>query len=144
MYSNLNYEQSTSAVNLMAYGINTIVLTAHSQLEKIGDKIENSNDSQWSNGKGKIHFCKSLKKHLIKEDVYFTNHRSKALRTNERWMKFCDDCVAFSVMFSRLHHTPVMLVHPQQYEEMIAHSLVNATCGNLPSLIDGVDILWKH
>jgi hypothetical protein len=82
-----------------------------------------------------------LRKQLLKEDKYFDKNPNAIQRNSERWENFMDDCVLFATLNAFLFDQPVFLVHPQSYEKSIAKAPLNATSGELPTLIDHICVL---
>ena len=128
-----------SAVSMFQYGIKTVVLTEHKNLEEIEKMFLAEDDSKWMGGKGKKFLHGWLKVNLLKEDKYFTKHTDEADVNNQRWSNFCDDCVNFAVLTSVLYKTPVHLVHPSQYDTTLQNSTPKGTRGGKPSLINGIE-----
>lgn len=138
IFSSVN---AKSAVNMSHYGIDTVVLTEHTNLERIGEEFTKKPDYVWCDGRGKKYLHKMLKKHLLKEDKYFNKYPDQIKQGSERWMNFCDDCLIFAVLNSHLFDEPIYLIHPQIYAKQVAESPYDATSGDLPTLIDGISIL---
>ena len=127
-----------SAVNMTQYGIQTVVLTEHKNLDEAVTMYLETKDEFWMDGKGKQYLYDWLKAHLLKEDEYFNNHRDEADINNPRWRYFCDDCVSFAALSFVLFQTTIQLVHPKQYGTVIKNSTPKGTSGEKPSLIKSI------
>ena len=139
--SNVGEKTQKSAINMMSYGINAVVLAAHDEMELIGAEFRNKSDSVWCCGLGKEFMYSMLQSNLKKEDAYFEKHKNKAKYGNQRWTKFCDDCTIFAVLSSVLHETPIMLVHPKCFDEIYNSASVQATNGAKPTIIEGISTI---
>lgn len=133
-----------SAVNMTQYGINTIVLTEHKNLDDAVEQYLTIKDELVMDGKGKKALHTWLKNHLLKEDEYFSGNVDEADVSNPRWRYFCDDCVNFAALSCVLFKTQIQLVHPSQYGTAIRNSTPRGTSGAKPSLISGIDNLMAH
>ena len=130
-----------SAVDMSTYGIGTVVLTEHEGLDRMMREYATMPDEIWCDGRGKKYLHKMLRKQLLKEDKYFDKNPKAIQRNSERWAIFMDDCVIFATLNAFLFDQPVYLVHPQSYEKSIEKAPVNATSGELPTLIDDICVL---
>ena len=130
-----------SAVDMTTYGIGTVVLTEHEGLDRMMREYATTPDEIWCDGRGKKYLHKMLRKHLLKEDEYFNKNPKAIQRNSERWANFMDDCVIFATLNAFLFDQPVYLVHLQSYEKSIAISPVNATSGEMPTLIEDIFVL---
>jgi len=134
-------KKTKSALDMSRYGIRTVVLTEHEDLERMMSEYATKPDQIWCEGKGKKYLHKKLRKQLLKEDKYFDDNPEAIRRDSERWLNFMNDCVIFATLNAFLFDETLYLVHPQSYERSVAKSRLNATSGELPTLIDGICVL---
>jgi hypothetical protein len=130
-----------SAIDMSRYGIGVVVLTEHESLEKMMRDYAFKPDKIWCDGLGKKHLHKMLQKQLSKEDKYFDKNKNEINRNSQRWTNFMDNCVIYATLSSYLFDEPLYLIHPQSYKKAIASAPLNATSGELPTLIDDVYVL---
>jgi hypothetical protein len=136
-----NIDEEYSALYMQQYGINSAILFKHTEMDKIIEDYESTDDLVWCNGRGKKFMFHLIKNNLKKEDKYFDKHTEEAFIGNERWDNFCSDCILLSALGAHLYGNPIMLLHPQSYEENFVNSPIRATDGTKPSLIKGIQIL---
>ena len=127
-----------SAVDMRIYGIDTVVLTEHEELERMMREYASKPDEIWCDGRGKKYLHKFLRKKLVKENRHFDKNPKEIQRNSKRWANYMDDCVIFATLNAFLFDQPVYLVHPQSYSNLIAEAPVNATAGELPTLIEDI------
>lgn len=128
-----------SAIPMNRFGINSIVMTEHKNLEETRKKFLHDPDWSWCDGRGKKYLHSLLKQNLLSEDAYFESHIYEALQTNQRWVDFMTDCMIFAVLDEVLTENPLVLLHPScvgrsQHPKMPPLK-VKAT------VIDGISIL---
>lgn len=133
--------EALSAVSMFQYGMEMVVLTEHKNLEAYRAEFERKKDSDWMGGRGKKFMYKKMKKALLADDKYFTNHKKLADKNNPNWVRFCDQCVMFAVLSSVLYGTPVYLIHPDQFGTTIRNSTPQGFSGRSPTLIIGIDVV---
>ena len=133
--------KAKSAIDMSRYGIGTVVLTEHEGLEEMMRDYASKPDEIWCEGRGKKYLHKMLRKKLSKEDKYFDKNPKAIQRNSERWDNFMDDCIIYATLNAFLFDEPLYLVHPQSYEKAIAIAPLNATSGEMPTLIENVVVL---
>lgn len=136
-----NIDELYSALNMQQYGINSAILFKHSEMDKIIEEYESTDDLVWCDGRGKKFMFHFIKNKLKKEDKYFDSHTDEAFIGNQRWDNFCSDCILLSALGAHVYNNQIMLLHPQSYEENFINSPIRATDGMKPSLIEGIKIL---
>ncbi len=135
-------EQPLSAVVMDHYGIDSVILTEHENLQNLIDKFQDSDDSKWLYGQGKKALYDLLQKNLKQENNYFNKKRQKMNASNQRWIDFCNDCVILVALGNVLYEHPILLMHPQAYEKNIAcdtNAWMKGANGKLPTLINGIE-----
>jgi hypothetical protein len=136
-------EQPLSAVVMQNYGIDSVILTEHENLQNLIDDFQESDDSKWLYGQGKKALYDLLVRNLKQENKYFNKKRQKMNTNNQRWINFCDDCIILVALGNVLYQKPIMLLHPQAYEKNIAcdtDAWMKGTDGKLPTLINDIEI----
>ena len=136
-------DKELSAVVMENYGIDTVILTEHENIQELIDDFQESDDGKWLRGKGKKALYDLLMRNLKKENKYFNKKPQKQNIKNERWSNFCDDCIILVALGNVLYQKPVMLLHPKAYEETIAKNKdawMKGADGKHPTLIDGIEI----
>lgn len=128
-----------SAIPVERFGIQTLVLTQHQQLNEMREAFLNDPDWSWCGGKGKQFMHRMLKKTLLLEDAYFEAHIDEAINSNQRWLDFMDDCVIFAVLDEVVTNNPLLLLHPSCYDS-VSHPKM-PPLKIKPSLIEGIEIL---
>lgn len=116
------------------------VLTPHSQLEEMRERLVNSPDKTWFFGAGKKGLYKYLKKRLHEEDEYFNTIFPNIAGEEERWQAFNDDCVIFAVLSSVLYDTDIYLIHPAAFKNVVPDDRKHLVNNVTPSLIEGIPI----
>jgi hypothetical protein len=130
-----------SALCMTQYGINSVILFNHNEIEELIDEFESTDDALWCEGNGKEYMFGFMKYNLINEDKYFDAHKDKAVIGDERWDSFCTDCLILSALGTYLYGNPIMLMHPKSYAENFAHASILATNGEMPVLMKDIPIL---
>lgn len=130
-----------SAIDMSRFGIKIAVLTPHSNLDEMRERFINSPDETWFFGKGKKGLYNYLKKHLRDEDRYFNKIFPNIDSEKERWTAFNDDCVVFAVLSSVLYDTPVYLLHPASFKNIVTDDKKHLIKNMTPSLIEGIPII---
>ena len=136
-------DKPLSAVIMDSYGIESVILTEHENLQSLIDDFKESDDSKWLCGLGKNALYDHLHKQLKKEDKYFNKNPQKMKTNNHRWRNYCDDCIILVALGNVLFENPIKLLLPQAYEENIASkkdAWMNGAGGKLPTLISGIEI----
>lgn len=135
-------DQPLSAVVMESYGIDSVILTEHENLQILVEDFQQSEDSKWFYGEGKKALYDHLLKQLKKENKYFNKKPQKMNTNNMRWSNFCDDCIILVALGNVLFGTPILLLHPQTYEQQIASNTdawMSGADGKLPTLISGIE-----
>lgn len=133
-----------SAVLMDGYGLNSVILTKHDGIKVLIDEFEKSDDSKWLNGEGKVALYDLLMKKLKTENKYFNKKPQKMNAANKRWSNYCDDCIILVALGNVLYQKPIMLLHPNAYEESIASNTdawIKGAKGKLPTIIDGIETI---
>lgn len=134
--------QIYSAIDMRQYGLETVVLTEHENMDHLLLAI---NEDLKKGTITRIQLKKMHKKQIKKlmiEDRYFSHNPDAVKLEFSRWSEFMDNCILFSVVDFILTKRPIYLVHPSQYEDAMKHSNITNVSGLLPSLIDGIDICY--
>ncbi len=134
-------KKTLSALTMQQYGINSVILFNHSELEELIEEYENTNDAVWCGGRGKKYMFELIKKNLTKEDKYFNKHKNQAVIGNDRWENFCNDCLILTALGAHLYDNNIILMHPQSYAENFPTSAVRSTNGAMPTLMNDIPIL---
>ena len=137
-------EKALSAVVMSSYGIHSVILTEHENLQSLVDEFTNSDDSKWLHGFGKKALYEMLHKRLKKEDTFFKKKPQKMNVNNAKWIDFCNDCVILVALGNVLYEHPIMLLHPKAYQQSVASdeaAWMNGANGRLPSLVHGIQTL---
>jgi hypothetical protein len=135
-------DQALSAVVMGSYGIDSVILTEHQNLQSLIDNFEESDDSKWLYGHGKKALYEHLSMKLKKENKYFNKNPKKMKTSNQRWLDFCDDCIILVALGSVLYDKHIELLHPKAYEKSIAinkDAWMNGADGKLPTLISEIE-----
>jgi len=140
MQAKLNNKPAKSAVNMNLYGINTVVLTEHEELEAMYKRFESRPDTSWAEGKGKAYFFQQLLPYLQAEDRYFDANPKQAVASNARWHDFMDDCVVLAVLGAVVHDMPLVLMHPTNWQQCVKRSKNPFTPSQRPVLLPGVPV----
>lgn len=135
-----NLTKKYSAIDMSQYGLKTIVLAVHDDLDKQILEYKNVPDHEWCDGQGKKFLHMMLEAKLKKEDQFFNVNMNQIDQDPQRWEDFCTDCVIFATLTSFLYDSPLHLVHPSVYEARVFdfnHKVPDVR----PSLIEGIDVL---
>lgn len=108
-----------SAILMNSFGINTVVMTKHSRIDWYLKEYLTQPDELFGGGLGKNELLRRLEYLLPKEDKYFDSHPSQAVRKNQRWVDFCEDCVILVTLTAFLKKKKIVLVHPDVYDSNI-------------------------
>ena len=127
-----------SAVSMAMFGIKTTVLASHKKLRALRQEMESLPKGFSFGGLGKEKFIQGLNGHLQREDQYFNQNLSEAVKGNPRWDNFCDDCVDLAVLSSVIHKHPVHLIHPDSYMSSVAKSMNAYAPDVTPSLMEDI------
>ena len=112
-----------SALLMSSFGINTAVLVKHSRINWYLNEYLTQADKRFGGGLGKKELLRRLEYLLPKEDKYFDSHPHKAVRTNQRWVDFCEDCIILATLSALLKNKKIELIHPDAYKP---HTGVNS------------------
>ena len=123
MSKKISNKQQMIAVQMHRFGINTVVLSAHEELESLSRVLTSTPDNFWSeSGKGKAYLHQQLHSQLKAEDSYCEKNLNEATTGNQRWNKFMKDCVFFAVLNTVVRDEPLHLVHPTLWDKKIKRS----------------------
>jgi len=136
---NHNHE-AASAIAMTVHGINANVLAPHSELDSIRRTLLTLPDSAWGEGLGKQHLQQQLHVQLKEENEYFLNNPGQVQRDNERWTEFMNDCIFYAVLHSVVTGAPIILIHPDQWNQFRARSKRDTSSGLGPSLIPDLPV----
>jgi len=140
MKEKANNKREKSAVVMRRYGINTVVLTDHSELEATVELFSTTPDTEWFEGKGKAYMYKELLARLQAEDRYFEAYTQQAVSSNPRWRNFLDDCVILAALGAILYGSPIELIHPEKWDQMVGRSKNLFTASSCPQLLHGIPV----
>jgi len=132
-----------SAIDMHCYGIDSVILTEHENIESQVETIEEADDSDFQNGMGKKAMFESLHKRLLDENNYFNGNENQVNIQNQRWINFCDDCVKLAVLGHVVYEKPILLMHPNAFEATVdsnRDSWLMGADGLSPSLINGIEM----
>ena len=108
-------QDTYSALLMSSFGINTAVLVKHSRINWYLNEYLTQADKRFGGGLGKKELLRRLEYLLPKEDKYFDSHPNEAVRTNERWVDFCEDCIVLATLAAFLTKKNILLIHPDAY-----------------------------
>ena len=120
------------------YGINMIVLTEHSNIDKSIKTLKRDITKGLPYGLTKEILYNKLLIKLKFEDNYFTKNINAAYSEKKRWQVFNDDCILYAALDHILTDNPVQLVHPSQYFGNSENTIVNTAQNLKPTLINGI------
>jgi hypothetical protein len=127
-----------SVVNMMKFGIKTAVLASHSTLDWYANEYRTQPDYRFGGGIGKKKFLEGLSIHLPIEDEYFNKNPIEAIEENQRWCDFCEGCIIYATLYAFMNKEPVVLMHPDSYDESEKFNSSHDTIHSKPSLIPGI------
>lgn len=134
-------KQQMSAVPMHRFGINSVVLTPHKDLEALCHKLTSTPDFHWGEGgMGKAYLHQQLHSQLKTEDSYFEANLHEADPSNQRWVNFMDDCVIFAVLDAVINDEPLQLMHPTSWDKFIKRSKIPLSTKQRPSVLPGVPV----
>ena len=122
------------------YGIKMIVLTEHSNIDKIIKTLKRDIKRGLPYRLTKETLYEKLLIKLKFEDNYFTKNVNAAYSEKKRWKEFNEDCIIYAALDHILTDNLVQLVHPAQYAENSQHAIVNTVQNQKPTLINGIEL----
>lgn len=130
-------QKTMSALYMGNYGIGTVVMTNHDKFDLYMDGYKSDGVDKWTDAHKK-HVIKFIHDHLLMEDAYFNEHPNQVTDKNKRWAKFCDDCIELATLDQYLFGNPIILVHPDAYENISTRNQTEASFYSKPDLIQGI------
>jgi len=127
-----------SAIDMAQYGINMIVLTEHSNIDKSIKTLKRDITKGLPYGLTKEILYKKLLIKLKSEDNYFTKNVNASYSEKQRWQEFNDDCIIYAALDHILTANTVHLVHPSQYSGKSENTIVNTAQNLKPTIINGI------
>jgi hypothetical protein len=98
-------------LNMMAYGINTIVGTCRDEIDFYMNAYATQPDKRFGGGAGKVALLEHTKDCIEHEDAYFDAHPNAQVSENKRWREFLQDCVIYATLHSYLYGSPLPVMN---------------------------------
>jgi|GEM_PF-1797611 len=133
-----NDSDAISAIAMTVHGINAHVLATHAELDSIRLALLTLPDNVWGGGKGKRYAQQQLHLRLKEENAYFIGNPAMVSEDNDRWSEFMDDCIFFAVLHSVVTGAPIILVHPEQWNDASSKAKRDASSGVRPTLLPNI------
>jgi hypothetical protein len=114
------------------------VLATQSELDRIRIALLTLPDNVWGDGKGKRYAQQQLHLRLKEENAYFLDNPTMVSEDNDRWSEFMDHCIFFAVLHSVVTGAPIILVHPDQWNDASSKAKRDASSGVRPTLLPNI------
>ena len=106
-------------INMMAYGIKTIVQAAKQKIDWYMNEFATQPDAKFGGGIGKVALLNYLGQRISIEDDFFNQSPLSQIEEPKRWQEYLDDCVAFACLHSFIYSTEVPQVTSKSAMEKI-------------------------
>lgn len=105
-------KQKLVTINMMAYGIKTLVATTQEKINFYLDDYKSAPDIAFANGCGKMALKKTILLNIVAADKYFDSNPNEIRSQPQLWNDFLEDCIVYATLHSYLSGQPLPLVSP--------------------------------